>query len=136
MSQQVYAGAELVCSLGSNYSNLIIASPDDAEGKDRRVANIMDSIAVLNIVSFGLCSSINNPAVAAATTADIPPGADRETGTGTNRVVPQPCLPLTVGSWSPGAAHRLANGLPALTDTCTLKCAFGGTIGVKNPGSV
>ena len=63
-----------------------------------------------------------NPAVAAATAAAF------------GVLTPQPCIPVTISPWVPGAATVLLGNQPALDNTCTLNCMWGGVIQVAMPG--
>jgi hypothetical protein len=84
--------------------------------------NIMDHVPNMNIPPFGMCQSMANPQVAAATAAAL------------GVLTPQPCLPVTAAPWTPGSPTVLVNGQPALTATCTCQCAWGGVITVASPG--
>lgn len=85
------------------------------------VASINDAAPMTNVTSCGMCNSLANPAVAAATAAAM--GA----------LTPQPCVPALTGSWvCPGKIRVGGNVL--LTSDGTLMCAYGGTISIANPG--
>jgi hypothetical protein len=77
----------------------------------------------LNIAPFGMCQSLANPQVAAATSAAM--------GT----LTPQPCVPATAGPWSPGSSIVTLNGVPALTADSKCMCTWAGTIEVVDPGA-
>jgi hypothetical protein len=64
-----------------------------------------------------------NPQVAAATAAAM--GA----------FTPQPCIPATSSPWAPGMPTVLIAGQPALTNTSTCQCMWGGVITVTSPPS-
>lgn len=121
MGRLVCMGAMLQCSLGMAPSALVVlplhrvlsGTPD---------ANIMDHQPLLNILPFGLCQSLANPAVAAATAAAM------------GVLTPMPCLPATTTPWLPGAATVMLGGMPALHDGCSLMCLWGGLISVQSPG--
>jgi hypothetical protein len=81
-------------------------------------ATILDHTPLVNIMPFGVCMTPSNPAVAAASGV----------------LTPQPCIPVTVTSWAPGAATVLEAGLPVLNNTSTLTCLWGGVIQVTSPG--
>jgi hypothetical protein len=85
-------------------------------------ANIMDNKPLAEIMPFGVCSSIANPAVAAATAAAL--GA----------LTPMPCVPVIPAPWVPGAPTVLIANMPALDNNSKLMCAWGGVIQVANPG--
>jgi hypothetical protein len=69
-----------------------------------------------------MCSSPSNPTVASATTAAL------------GVLTPMPCVPVTPGPWTPGAATVLIGNMPALDSTSMLTCNWGGVIQITNPG--
>ncbi|MBL1176266.1 DUF4280 domain-containing protein [Pantanalinema sp. GBBB05] len=84
-------------------------------------ATIMDFAPTVNILPFGMCSSIANPTVAAATAA------------ASGVLTPMPCVPVTT-PWSPGALKVKIGVFPALTNTSVCNCAWGGVIKITAPG--
>jgi hypothetical protein len=82
----------------------------------------MDHAPLVNIMPFGMCTSLANPTVASATAAAL--GA----------LTPMPCVPATVAPWVVGAPTCLIGNMPALNNTSTLMCMWGGAIQVINPG--
>lgn len=92
------------------------------EGKP--AATITDMVPFMNIPPFGMCTSLTNPTVAAATAAAL------------GVLTPMPCLPATVAPWVPPAAQTMIGGVPALTAGATCQCAWGGVITIMFPGSV
>jgi hypothetical protein len=111
----------LQCSFGLAPSSLIVL-PVNRVMTTTPAANIMDHVPFVNIMPFGMCTTQSNPAVAAATTAaaGVP--------------TPAPCVPATASPWTPGAPTVLIGNQPALNNSSTLMCSFGGTITVTNPG--
>lgn len=114
-------GALLKCTFGAAPSammvlplNLVLTVVPDA--------NIMDSKPMLNILPFGMCMSMSNPMVIAATAAAL--------GVPT----PMPCIPATVAPWVPGSPTVLIGNMPALNNSSKLMCMWGGVIGVTMPG--
>jgi hypothetical protein len=87
-------------------------------------ANIMDNKPMVNILPFGMCSSLANPTVAAATTAAL------------GVLTPMPCIPATVAPWAPGSPTVLIANMPALNNTCMLNCMWGGVITISQAGQV
>jgi hypothetical protein len=87
-------------------------------------ANIMDHIPMVNIMPFGVCSSIANPMVAAATAAAM------------GVLTPMPCIPATAAPWVPGAPTVLIGNMPALDSVSKCMCSFGGVISVSFPATV
>ena len=89
-------GATLRCSFGTGLSQLQAFSALPSSS-----ATIMDSQPMVNILPFGMCTSVTNPMVASATAANH--GA----------LSPVPCIPITTGPWQPGSPNDLVNGVPA-----------------------
>lgn len=85
-------------------------------------ATIMDHEPLVNIAPFGMCVSLANSEVAAATSAAL------------GVLTPQACIPMTLAPWVPGAPTVLVGGQPALDNTCQLMCLWGGVIEVTVPG--
>jgi hypothetical protein len=79
-------------------------------------AGVVTDIAAENIVTFGMCMSPANPAVAAAMGA------------------PQPCMPVIPAPWSPGSSSVTINGVPALDDSSQCLCTWNGVITVTDAG--
>ena len=123
MSQQVVSGACLFCSFGAAPGTLNVLPVNRAQATTP-AANIMDHKPMVNIASFGMCSSPANPAVAAATAAKL------------GVFTPMPCVPATVSPWTPGAPTVLIANMPALNNTSTCMCMWGGVIQVTNPGQM
>ena len=90
---------------------------------DGRIA-ITSTLTGANIPPFGMCTSLANPTVAAATSAAL------------GVLTPMPCLPAVVAPWVPGAPRTLIGGKPALTSGSTCTCAYGGVISLTFPGAV
>src|SRR5215510_10535783 len=121
MPQQVCMGATLQCSFGAAPSTLVVL-PSNQVLTQTPAANIMDYAPLVNIMPFGMCSSLANPTVASATAAAM--GA----------LTPMPCVPATTAPWVVGAPTFLINNMPALNNMSTLMCMWGGVIQVSNPG--
>ena len=71
MGQIVVTGAMLQCpfSLGQAPSNLKVTSQALCQVSGQPAATIQDAQGMVNIQSFGMCTSLANPQVAAATAA-------------------------------------------------------------------
>ena len=121
MAIQVCMGATLQCSFGAAPSTLVVL-PENRLMTQVPDANIMDNKPLVNILPFGMCSSLANPAVAAATSAAL------------GVLTPMPCVPVTPAPWAPGSPATLIGNMPALNDTSKLMCAWGGVIQIVNPG--
>ena len=122
MPPLVKMGAMLQCSFGAAPSTLIVVAPPVmAEGPP--AANIGDSKPIVNIPPFGMCSSLANPTVAAATAAAL------------GVLTPMPCVPVTPAPWVPGSPTVMLRGMPALNVTCKCMCTWAGVITITNPGT-
>ena len=109
-----------MCSFGTAPSALNVL-PTSKVMCGTPVANIMDNVAMTNIMPFAMCTSLANPAVSAATAA------------ASGVLTPQPCTPVTAGPWIPGTPTCLVGGKPAVNNTCSLMCAYAGVISVTSP---
>ncbi len=121
MPQQVCMGAMLKCSFGMAPSSLV-PTPKPVMTSNVPAANIGDHVPLMNVMPFGMCQSMANPMVAAATAAAM--GA----------LTPMPCIPNTPAPWVPGAPTVLLCNLPALDNTSKLMCIWGGVIEITNAG--
>lgn len=88
------------------------------------LAGILDNAPMVNVPTFGMCSSLANPTVAAATSAAL------------GVLTPMPCVPCVPAPWLPGAPNILVSNAPAVTSDCKLMCAYGGVIQIVMPGQV
>lgn len=127
MAFQVCMGAMLQCSFGTAPSVLAV-TPENRVTTMTPDANIMDHKPIKNIISFAMCTTQSNPAVAAATSAATAAALGVYTPT------PAPCVPATASPWAPGSPTVLIANQPALNDTSTLTCTYGGVITIKNAG--
>ncbi|EHG7582308.1 MULTISPECIES: DUF4280 domain-containing protein [Citrobacter] len=117
-------GATLQCSFGLAPSPLCVVPISRTLVNSVPMANIMDNKSFVNILPFGMCSSMANPAVAAATAAAL------------GVLTPMPCIPVTIAPWMPGSPTILVGGMPALTAQSKLMCNWGGVIQIVFPGQV
>jgi hypothetical protein len=122
MAIQVCMGAMMQCSFGVAPSSLVVLPVNRTLTQQQPDANIMDNIPLTNIMPFGMCMSIANPAVAAATTAAL------------GVLTPMPCVPVTPAPWTPGAPNVNLGSAPTLDNTSTLMCMWGGVIEFVTPG--
>jgi len=122
MPLNVCHGAKLTCSFGASTSNMVVMPKNKVNTNNVPAANIMDHKSMENIMPFGVCSSLANPAVAAATSAAM------------GVLTPMPCVPNTPSPWAPGAPTVLLAKQPALNDTSTLQCVYAGVIKVAKAG--
>lgn len=123
MAEQVCTGAVTRCSFGLAPASVVVA-PLNRVMTGAPAATILDNKPLVNVLPFGLCRSMANPMVAAATAAAM--------GT----LVPVPCLPVTSAPWMPGSPTVLIGNLPALNKSCKLVCSWGGVIGIDMPGQL
>jgi hypothetical protein len=122
MALPVVSTASLMCPFGLAPSTLVVipqGPPVMMENKP--AATIMDFKPFANIPPFGVCTSLTNPTVAAATAAAL------------GVLTPMPCTPVTT-PWKPGSATVQINNFPALNNSSTCQCAFGGSISITYPG--
>ena len=118
----VTSGTMLHCSMGVSSAPLIVPAP--VVVATAPLATVLDTIPLTNIPTFGMCMSLGNPEVAAATAAAL------------GVLTPQPCLPATGTPWTPGALTTQAGGLPCVLVSSICQCAWGGVITVVAPEQV
>ncbi len=124
MSFCLCTGGTMQCSFG------MTPAPFNALPAPRVVigglpAGVMTDMApVVNIPPFGMCQSLSNPTVAAATAAAL------------GVLTPMPCIPVPAGPWTNAAQKLSIGGQSALTDGSKLTCAWGGQITVQFAGQV
>ena len=123
MPSPVVAGATITCSFGTKPGNLVVTIPTRPLVENRPVAVVADNVPTTNVTPFLMCTSLANPQVASATAA------------AQGVLTPQPCVPLTIAPWAPGASKVSVGGQPVLTNTSTCNCAWGGAITVTDPGT-
>ena len=116
MGLHVCNGATLQCSFGLAPGTLVVLPENQCITGNMPAATIMDNKPMVNILPFGMCNSIANPTVAAATAAAL--GA----------LTPMPCVPVTTAPWLPGAPTVLLANMPTLNDSSKLMCMWGGVI--------
>jgi len=122
MPVQVCMGAMMACSFGAAPASLIVLPLNRVMTSKMPAANIMDNKPIVNIPPFAMCTSMANPTVAAATAAAL------------GVLTPMPCVPVTVAPWAPGSPTVMIANMPALNNTCTLNCMWGGVITISQPG--
>ena len=116
--------AQMLCSFGLAPSALNVLPLNRVMIEKKPAATVMDNIPIVNIPPFGMCSSLANPTVAAATSAAL------------GVLTPMPCIPNPVGPWLPGAIQTKIGGMAALTMGSTCNCSWGGIIQLLFPGAV
>lgn len=120
----VTSSALLKCSFGAMPAPLVVLPEHLVTACNLPAATIMDNKPMVNVPSFGMCSSPTNPAVAAATAAAL------------GVLTPMPCLPALAAPWIPGTPTVTIGGIPALDTNCTLLCNWLGVIEVEMPAQV
>lgn len=123
MAEMVCAGAQLACSMGSTPSQFV-PTPRAATAGGAIIGTVADFKPVTNIPPFGMCQSLANPQVASATSA------------ANGVLTPQPCIPLIPSPWAPGSVSTTVQGQPALLNTSSTACQWGGKISVGSPGQI
>lgn len=116
MATYVCSSAQMKCSMGSSPAVLTVLPIRTVFLAGKPKANISDHQPMVNIAPFGLCRSLANPTVAAATAANL------------GRLQPMPCIPNTPVPWIGGKTDVIEKGQPALLNTCKLQCMWAGTI--------
>lgn len=117
------AAGVLQCSFGMAPSNFMVLPDKRILAESKPAANITDNKPLVNILPFGMCQSLANPTVAAATAAAF------------GVLTPMPCIPVTTSLWILGSPTVLIGGSPALNANCKLMCNWGGVIQFTAPGS-
>ena len=123
MAFLVTGNAVLSCTFGAAPSTFQVL-PTNHVLVDMPAANIVDEIPLLNILPFGVCTSLANPTVAAATAAAL------------GVLTPMPCMPVTVAPWVVGAPTVLIGNMPALSSDSKLMCCWAGVISISFAGQV
>lgn len=123
MPVQVTKGASLICNQGAAPSSLIVLPINRVMVDGKPAATVMDKIPIVNIPSFGVCRSMANPQVAAATSLAM------------GVLTPMPCIPRLPASWQPGAKKTKIGKFACLTQNSKCTCAWGGSISITKPGA-
>ncbi len=123
MAIHTCTGGMMQCSFGMAPSSFV-ATPKMVKTGNMDAGNIMDNVPITNIPPFGMCQSMANPTVAAATAAAL------------GVLTPMPCMPVIAAPWAPGAPTVLVANMPALNNSSKLMCNWAGIIQFTNPGQV
>lgn len=124
MPNNVVTGAMLQCSFGLAPSTLNVLPIKRVTVEGRPAATMTDIAPMVNIPPFGMCTSLSNPTVAAATSAAL------------GVLTPMPCVPVIPAPWAPPAAKTMIGNTPALVAGAMCTCAWGGVINIGMPGAV
>ena len=122
MGNFVTHGAMLQCSFGMSPCSLVVVGPTRPKCMNMLMAVTTD-FSVTNIPTFGMCQSMANPQVAAATSAAM------------GVLTPMPCIPAITAPWMPPSKVLVMNQ-PALLDNGKCMCMWGGQISITNPGNM
>ena len=123
MSAYVRQSATLKCTMGSAQSALQLSHPvSPVLLCGSPMAGMADIKPVANLAPFGLCKSLANPTVAAATAA------------AGGKLQEMPCIPCVTSPWAYAKMNVLVKGRPALTDDSRCVCMWLGIIKVKAAG--
>ena len=114
--------ASTMCTFGAAPGTLMVIPVAMVMGSTGPMSSFMDGKPFANVLPFGVCMSLGNPAVAAATAAAL--GA----------LTPMPCTPMTPMPWMPGKPTVLIGNFPLLDQMSKLTCMFGGVISIVVPG--
>ena len=124
MGVNVVQGAVAQCSFGLAPTTLNVLPVSRVTIEGRPAAVITDTVTGVNLPPFGMCSSLANPTVAAATAA------------ARGGRTPMACVATGVAPWAPLAPRTVIGGQPALVSGSVCTCAFGGVITLLVPGAV
>lgn len=116
----VVAEAMLHCSFGMAPCSLQVM-PENRVLVEGRPAATVGCVELENVPTFGMCMTLSNPEVAAATTAAL------------GVLTPMPCVPVLT-PWVPTTTTTIG-GEPALTSESTCVCAYGGIVEIILPGT-
>ncbi len=122
MSLLTAVGANLLCSFGTAPAPLKVTSQSTVLCEGKPAGTIQDAAPMTNLGPFGMCTSMANPQVAAATAAAL------------GVLTPQPCIPAPAGTWIPTKPKVLIGGKPCLTQDCKIMCSYAGNISITLPG--
>lgn len=114
--------AVLRCAMGTAPSVLVVLPELPVLSMGEPAAVIESMVPDENILSFVMCESLANPAVAAATAA------------ASGVLTPQPCVPVLAAPWLPGSMRVRIEQQPALIAGSVCMCAWAGEISIEFPG--
>ena len=115
MANPVVQTSMCMCSFGVAPCPLMVSSQQTVMVSNMLQATIMDN----KFPTFGMCTSLANPTVSAATAAAM------------GVLTPMPCVPAIAAPWVPGVPTVLVGGKPLLNNTSKLICSYGGVIQVN-----
>ena len=116
------SGGSLMCTFGTMPSVFTAMANPMVQIDGKPAATMMDNAPLTSIKPFGMCTSLANPAVAAATTAAL------------GVLTPQPCLPVLPGPWVAGGQKIRSGGKALVCQGDCLMCAYAGSISIASSG--
>ncbi|GHT97185.1 hypothetical protein FACS1894126_0750 [Alphaproteobacteria bacterium] len=116
--------ALLQCPMGVAPTPLVVLPSCMVMNSSGPMGSMPDCVPFLNIIPFGVCMSIANPATAALTAAAL------------GILTPGPCIPTPAGVWTPMKPTVMTKLGPAVNSDSMLICAYGGVIKIAFPGQV
>lgn len=123
MAMVVVDGAVLSCPFGTFPGKLTVTSQMGVLAGGKPAAVLSDMAGKVNIPGFGMCTSLANPQVAAATAAAL------------GVLTPQPCMFVAASPWTNPGVTPLVKNIPCLCSDSKIMCGMGmGVISVINPG--
>lgn len=114
-------GATLKCPKGDSSPKLNILPIKQVFLNDQAIAVKSDMKPMVNIMPFGMCSSLANPTVAAATAANR------------GNLKKMPCIPAISAPWN-NLINCFLVGEAVPCNKSTLMCNYGGKISIDNVG--
>lgn len=122
MTMPVLMSGMCQCAFGAAPSPFCVLPAKMVNFKNLPGGTIMDHLPMVNIMPFGVCTSLANPMVAAATAAAF------------GVLTPMPCIPVTTSPWIPVKPTIMIKNIPVLDDGSMVMCNWGGVIKVAFPG--
>jgi hypothetical protein len=114
--------ARTQCTMSAKPSQLVVLPTRGCTAASKPAAAIVDHAPNTNIVPFGPCISPTFPPTATATAAAF------------GVLTPVQCVPSTPAPWAPGSAKVAIKNQPALRQSDTCQCLWGGVITITDPG--
>jgi hypothetical protein len=116
--------ATMMCTFGTAPSKLLVPPRHKTLAHNQPAATIMDHKPMVNITPFGMCTSVANPSVSAATAAAM------------GVLTPMPCIPATQTPWMVGSPTVLIGNEPVLNNTSKCMCMWAGVISIVVPVAI
>ncbi|MBQ7524024.1 MAG: DUF4280 domain-containing protein [Alphaproteobacteria bacterium] len=116
------------CSCGIAPSTLTVIPKAPVFVNGLPVASVSDVIPMVNIKSFGMCQTVANPMVAAATAAAT------AAAFGVFTLVPMPCIPVITSPWISSKPTVMLPTGAVIQGGDKCMCAWGGVIEISIPG--